>query len=919
MKSIGSLYFAGLCIVSLLSACGGGGSGSESTQSGISQPVSEPIQIVGAGIKGPLAFADAKIYRLDPSFSEFYDVNNPISSAITNASAQITGLSVPADSKPPYILTIGGNSSIDLNTGKAPVINTLVTVITADMLSGNQPIYTTPLTTLAFHMARHSSSLATSTTEFVSKLRNAAPKISSLFAIDPTVNIDIFSSPLVINASTVTVAEQKEAVHHRAALEAFAAKVYILSFKPENANADEVIDRLALDIQSDGVINNAANGKTIGGIDATVMNRDPMVMTIPNTGYQVSDITTVMSEERILIGTSSESEFLINEISLPAPEPVIIEPTPSIPPTSPTPGTPPAVTPVPPVQPIALPFDLQNAVPEEASLTVNVTKPGEAETATISIGVYDADHSNEGELIINGNPPVSLFGAQGVSTNNVTSTNISINTPASYWNTGDNTLLFRHTSSGGFVIEDVAVSFQTASAPLLEPVLTLSTNSLNFGFQNVGTVSNTSPVLVTNNGTASLTISSITTSQGFVQSNDCSSTIAAGDSCTVNVSFIPTISGATSGNLNISSNSQGSQNSVALSGTGDSTTSSPSNLISSGPVVIDGQQGVVISGLRISNPDGNCIDIRGGSTNIVIENSEIGPCAGKGIYIIQSTNVDVRNNVIRDTVEEAVMSYESSSIAVDANVIENVQSGYEMWTTNGGNLSFTNNYVKNVTRDQSGNGGGGNIVQMVYARGPGIRVTNNIGINVLGESYPEDLINVYKSSGTASDPILISGNKFLGGGPSPSGGGIILGDQGGSYQIAENNILVNPGQYGMQIAGGSNNTIRNNQIFSDDKRDFANGGIIVWRYNDIGTGTQPGNCYGHTVVSNQVTWWKGPNYKNNGSPAIRNASWLPGYGSDNVEPNCGTVAGWDNNDFDTDSSQPANLDMSLWNTAWDIP
>jgi len=918
MKSIGRLYFAGLCIVSLLTACGGGGSGSESTQSGGAQPASEQIQIVGAGIKGPLAFADAKIYLLDPTFPEFYDVNSPISSAITNASAQITGLSVPADSQPPYVLTIGGNSSIDLNTGKAPVINSLVTVITADMLSGNKPIYTTPLTTLAFHMARHDSSSATSTTAFVSKLHNAAPQVSSLFSIDPTVSIDIFNSPLVINASTVTVAEQKEAVHHRAALEAFAAKVYILSFKPENASADDVIDRLALDLQSDGVINNAANGTAIGGIDVTVMQRNPMGMTIPNTSYQVSDITTVMSEERILIGTSSESEFLVNEIALPAPDPVIVEPIPSTPAPTPAPVTP-VITPTVPVQPVTLPFNLQSTVPEEASLTVNVTKPADATITTISIGVYDADHSNEGELIINGNPPVPLFGAQGVSTNNIISANITINTPASYWSSGENTLLFRHTSSGGFVIENVSVSFQTVSTPVLQPVLSMSTNSLSFGFQNVGTVSNTSPVLVTNTGTAPLTISSISTSQGFTESNNCSSIIGAGSSCIVNISFIPTTLGGINGNLNIVSDSQGGQNIVGLSGTGNSTTQLPSNLTSSGPIVIDGQQGVVISGLRITNPDGNCIDIRGGSSNIVIENSEIGPCGGKGIYIIQSTNVDVRNNVIRDAVEEGVMSYESSSIAVDSNIIENVQSGYEMWTTNGGNLSFTNNYVKNVSRDQSGNGGGGNIVQMVYARGPGIRVTNNIGINILGESYPEDLINVYRSSGTASDPILISGNKFLGGGPSPSGGGIILGDQGGSYQIAENNILVNPGQYGMQIAGGNNNTIRNNQIFSDDKRDFANGGIIVWRYNDIGTGTQPGNCYGHTVVSNQVTWWKGPNYKNNGSPAIRNTSWLPGYGSDNVEPNCGTVSGWDNNDFDTDSSQPANLDMSLWNTAWNTP
>ena len=161
MKSIIVKYLVGLHVVILLTACGeevinsnatdslaglesGSAPGSPATDSSSS---SDYLQITGAGIKGPLAFADVKIFALDLSFPDFYDNNSPIASTITNEYAQINGLYVPRDIQPPYVLTVGGNNAIDLNTGTAPVISTLTTVITEDMLADNRPIYATPLTT----------------------------------------------------------------------------------------------------------------------------------------------------------------------------------------------------------------------------------------------------------------------------------------------------------------------------------------------------------------------------------------------------------------------------------------------------------------------------------------------------------------------------------------------------------------------------------------------------------------------------------------------------------------------------------------------------------------------------------------------------------------------------------------------------
>jgi hypothetical protein len=98
---------------------------------------------------------------------------------------------------------------------------------------------------------------------------------------------------------------------------------------------------------------------------------------------------------------------------------------------------------------------------------------------------------------------------------------------------------------------------------------TLSTNptSLTFGSQALNTTSAAQAVTVTNIGTAAGTISAVTTSGDFSQTNNCAS-LAAGASCTVNVSFRPTASGTRTGTLTITSSATNSPTSVALSGTG---------------------------------------------------------------------------------------------------------------------------------------------------------------------------------------------------------------------------------------------------------------------------------------------------------------------------------------------------------------
>jgi hypothetical protein len=101
------------------------------------------------------------------------------------------------------------------------------------------------------------------------------------------------------------------------------------------------------------------------------------------------------------------------------------------------------------------------------------------------------------------------------------------------------------------------------------PVVSLSPASLTFPAQQVGTSSSAQSVTLSNTGNAALSITSITASGDFSQTNTCGSSVAAGASCTLSVTFKPTATGTRTGVVTITDNAVGSPQTVALTGTGE--------------------------------------------------------------------------------------------------------------------------------------------------------------------------------------------------------------------------------------------------------------------------------------------------------------------------------------------------------------
>jgi hypothetical protein len=103
----------------------------------------------------------------------------------------------------------------------------------------------------------------------------------------------------------------------------------------------------------------------------------------------------------------------------------------------------------------------------------------------------------------------------------------------------------------------------------VNPPPSVSPTSLNFGNQGINETSAAKTVTLTNAVTGPLTISNIAASTPFaISSTTCGSTLAAGKTCTVSVTFTPTALGAVKGTLSFTDNAPNSPQKASLSGTG---------------------------------------------------------------------------------------------------------------------------------------------------------------------------------------------------------------------------------------------------------------------------------------------------------------------------------------------------------------
>jgi F5/8 type C domain/Abnormal spindle-like microcephaly-assoc'd, ASPM-SPD-2-Hydin len=131
-------------------------------------------------------------------------------------------------------------------------------------------------------------------------------------------------------------------------------------------------------------------------------------------------------------------------------------------------------------------------------------------------------------------------------------------------------------------------------APVYPPYpnsgVSVSPTALNFGSVATGSKSSAQTVTVSNPTGSAAAVSSIAATGDFSQTNTCGSSIAAGGSCTVSVTFAPTATGSRTGTLTV--NAGGVTSAVSLSGTGTSSGGGSATLTASPTSVAFGSEAV---------------------------------------------------------------------------------------------------------------------------------------------------------------------------------------------------------------------------------------------------------------------------------------------------------------------------------------
>jgi hypothetical protein len=292
--------------------------------------------------------------------------------------------------------------------------------------------------------------------------------------------------------------------------------------------------------------------------------------------------------------------------------------------------------------------------------------------------------------------------------------------------------------------------------------------------------------------------------------------------------------------------------SLSLSGSSATNTNFTAMQLS-GPIVITNQSGTVIQGLRITSTTGDCVQITD-STNITIEDSDIGPCSGgasdsDGIKISSSNGVYVYDNYIHPEAlspgccdhEDGVFVQQTidgpvGNITVQGNVIAYGETNIEMITVN------TANVIGNFLLNPRG----------PYPRGAQFQCGTNCTNITLTNNYTLDSTDTTKylyAGGQydainfgAVDPFVVQGN-YVTGGQTTSGCGLIA-DTGANNGQFLNNLILNSGQCGIGIASGSH-TLEGNKVYNSTP---VVGGGNVGIY--IGS---PNNACGPVTVSNNIS------------------------------------------------------------------
>jgi len=294
-----------------LMGCGGGGE--KSTPA----PPPEPVyNILGSAVKGPLQFSVVKLYVFDKN--KVNGLGSLISSGSTDHQAKIQQLSIIGNTQEHYVIEFSTNeTTIDITTGKSPVIPFLRTIVSGTQIKENEYVYATPLSTLILKLTLVKLNNGT---DIKDALFSSEQEVKSIFGFGANDDVDLLKTPPIFTTTDNSIEAQLSTLKARVLNEANASLIYQLFNKVDNKNIlmDELLTDITNDI-SDGSLDASSEGKTLSykEEDLSLFSQTLNTLTIPNSESLVfDDIKEIMTSETSKLGFTDFNPELIKATEL---------------------------------------------------------------------------------------------------------------------------------------------------------------------------------------------------------------------------------------------------------------------------------------------------------------------------------------------------------------------------------------------------------------------------------------------------------------------------------------------------------------------------------------------------------------------------------------------------------------------------
>lgn len=319
----------------------------------------------------------------------------------------------------------------------------------------------------------------------------------------------------------------------------------------------------------------------------------------------------------------------------------------------------------------------------------------------------------------------------------------------------------------------------------------------------------------------------------------------------------------------------------------------PSEVDYSGPITIT-SGGTYSGAWESTDPDTPAITIAT-SEPVVIENSftrsvghHIRAGSGRNAHVtVRNVHaVGVRPQISGRYPGRFVLLDTYRYLLVEHSYLEQTSGIYLHQSVDGATVKVLRNRARNIDgRRSDGQGGfsGVHLVQFVqFDKGNNMvdtEVAWNEVINEPFNSFVEDIISIYQTSGRSNDPIRIHNNYFQGAYPTNpatdgySGGGIMLGDgrNANRYLHAFDNQVVSTSNYGIAISAGAHNRMYDNRIVSCGYVTDPNGNEVFVASQNVGAYIwnlhKSSDFSDNSGSNNEIAWMR--------TPSTRNDWWVP--------------------------------------------